>query len=331
MARSEFSPGPLIQISGAYWRSCALQAGTVLDVFTALGDASRSADELAAKLGCQPRALGVLLDALTAMGLLAKRGEAYANTPESREFLCTDSPRYAGFIIRHHHHLMSSWSRLADTVRTGQPARQGAGRSEGDRRDFLMGMFNMAMGIAPTMAKLLPLTGRKRVLDLGGGPGTYAIHFCLAHPGLTAAVFDLPDSEPFARATAERFGVADRIEFLPGDYFQDPIPGRYDLVWLSQILHAESPERCQALTAKAARTLHPGGIIAVHEFLLNDAKDGPEHPALFSLNMLLGTDGGRSYSDAEVRDMLAQAGAKDIKRLEFEGPNDSGVIYGVMS
>ena len=66
----------------------------------------------------------------------------------------------------------------------------------------------------------------------------------------------------------------------------------------------------------------------IHEFILENSMDGPTFPALFSLNMLLGTDGGQSYSESQLMDMLSDAGVKDMKRLDFVGPTESGIISG---
>lgn len=333
------SPGPILSMASAYWRSCALHAGVQLDVFTALAHGPKSPQDLAPELGCDPRALAMLLGALAALGLLVKTGEAFALTEASAAFLVKGSPRYQGHIILHHSHLVDSFGRLSESIRSGGPNRSRTVFDDEGREAFLMGMFNLAMGIAPGLAKNLDalLTGagfagmerRRTALDLGGGPGTYAIHFCLEHPQLSATVFDLPTTRPFAEGTAARFGVAQRVRFEPGDYTADPVPGQFDLAWLSQILHGEDPATAAAVVEKGAGALRPGGVLLVHEFLLHDSLDGPEFPALFSLNMLLGTGGGQSYSGAQVREMLEGAGLVDVRRLDFAGPNHSGIVAGV--
>lgn len=326
------TPAALLQISGGYWKTCALHAGVMLDVFTHIGDEAMTAARLAARVDCDARALAMLLNALSAMGLLVKSGQDYSLAGPAREYLDKRSPRHIGYMIRHHHRLMASWARLPESIRTGRPQRErtSTGEDAEDREDFLMGMFNLALAIAPGLAKTLDLSGRKRLLDLGGGPGTYAVHFCLANPGLTASVFDLATSRPFAESVSQRFGVSDRVDFQAGDYLLDPVPGGYDVVWLSQILHAEGPEGCMTILRKAVRALTPGGLLFVHEFMLDDAMDGPEFATLFSLNMLLGTAHGQAYAEGEIRGMLERAGVRDIQRLDFSGPNDSRVLYGVV-
>ncbi len=189
-----------------------------------------------------------------------------------------------------------------------------------------MGMFNMAMGIAPTLSKQIDLKERIHLLDLGGGPGTYAIHFCLANPDLKATIYDLPETRPFAEKTIERFGLSERIDFVSGDYLEDKITGSYDVVWLSHILHGEGPDKCRMIIKKAVSTLRPGGLLFVHDFILDNTFDGPRFPALFSLNMLVNTENGQSYSEDQIKEMLSRAGLQDIRRLPFRGPTESGIV-----
>jgi predicted O-methyltransferase YrrM len=322
-------PGKLLELSGYYWKTCTLHAAVKLGVFSAIADRSVNATVLAAQCECAPGALERLLDALTAMGLLTKSAGGYANTEAARAFLCPDSEHYIGHMIMHHHHLVPSWAELDRAVRTGGPVRDRSSAGSHERREsFLMGMFNMAMQLAPRIVPLVDLNGRRHLLDLGGGPGTYAVHFCRAHPELRATVFDLPTSRPFAEQTFSRFGLTDRIEFLGGDYLADD-PGRgYDAVWLSHILHAEGPDDCRRILAKAAAALEAGGTIIVHDFLLGKDMAGPLFPALFSLNMLLGTAAGQSYSVGQVSEMLKAAGVQDIRHVTFDSPNDSSLLVG---
>ncbi len=320
----------LLQLSGGYWNTCALHAGVKLDVFSRLADTAASAEEVALFCHSEPRATGMLLDSLAAIGLLEKRDGTYCATPFAAENLSQASPGYLGHIIMHHHHLMSGWARLDEAVTSGRPVRGSVSHSDDEsrRESFLMGMFNLASQLAPRIAASVPLSGRSRLLDLGGGPGTYAIHFCLANPEMTAVIYDLPTSRTFAERTIVRFGLSGRIAFSPGDYHADTIPSGFDVAWLSHVLHADGPSACVSLLRKAVEALNPGGILMVQEFILDDAKDGPPFPALFSLNMLLGTESGQSYSGNELAAMMTEAGLSDLQRLALDLPNGAGVMSG---
>jgi SAM-dependent methyltransferase len=326
-----WNPGTLLEMSGYYWKTCTLHAGVKLDIFTLIGPETLSGETIAKKLDMEQRGLTMLLNGLAALDLLVKKKETYANTPESAAFLSKDSTQYIGYMILHHHHLASSWVNMDKALVQGGPIRKDASVSTQEwRESFLMGMFNMGMAVAPGLAKKLDLSKCKRLLDLGGGPGTFAIHFCLENKGLGAAVCDLPTTRPFARKTIDKFKMADRISFIPGDYTEDNfcLDQKFDAAWLSHILHGESPEMAEKIIAKTVSALDPGGKIFIHEFILNNTMDGPLFPALFSLNMFLGTKQGQSYSEEQLIDMLKTNGVKDIVRLGFTGPTQSGILTG---
>jgi hypothetical protein len=323
----EWDIGTLLSVSSAYWRGCALQAGVRLAIFTNLADGKANLYEICKKTGADQRGMEYLLNALAALGLLIKKEDEYMNSMAARNLLCKDSPQYMGHIILHHHHILDGWAKLDMAVKTGKPVEKRSYGSEIERESFLMGMFNLAMVIAPRIADQIDLNNRKRLLDLGGGPGTYAIHFCVVNPDLHGVIFDKPTTEPFAHTTVAKFGLTDRIEFLGGDFNTEPITGGpYDVAWLSHILHSNGPAECQNLIDKVMAIMEPGGLVLVHDFILENTKDEPEFAALFALNMLINNPHGRTYSEQEITDMLLKSGAREIFRHPFRGPNSSSII-----
>jgi predicted O-methyltransferase YrrM len=330
MEQKNWTIPDLLQLSGGYWAACALHAGVKLDVFSPLAQGARSAAAVAHSCKADSRAVTMLLDALSALGFMVKAEGSYGLTAFAADHLVRSAPGYLGHILMHHHHLMESWAQLPTAVTSGGPIRESLspGAEEEVRESFLMGMFNLASQLAPQVAATIDLSGRRRLLDLGGGPGTYAIHFCLHNPQLTATIFDLPTTRTFAEKTIARFGLEGRVSFLTGDYSVDAVPGGFDAVWLSHILHSESAESCLQLLSQGAAALEPGGLLLVQEFILNDAKDGPLFPALFSLNMLLRTPAGRAYSQGEIAAMMTAAGLKEVRRLPLSLPNGAGVLCG---
>lgn len=318
----------LMAVSNGYWEACVLHAGVQLDLFTVLGADTLRADEIAERLNADARGTTMLLNALVAMGLLCKEEDRYTNTTASRTLLDRESPQYFGYLIRHHHNLIGAWGQLSDSVLKGAPFPKDPTRGEGRLEPFLMGMFNSAMGVAPQLATQIDLSGRRSLLDLGGGPGTYAIHFCLENPQLRGTVYDLPGTEPFAKKIIKQFGLSDRIDFIPGNYLQHDLKGRYDVVWISHILHSLGPADCRAIFEKIISVLEPKGMVLVHDFIMDDSFNGPLFPALFSLNMLVNTKQGQTYSQDQIKEMLLNAGFKKIRRLPFRGPSESGIMIG---
>lgn len=332
METTQWSVKTILETSGYYWKTCTLHTGVKLEIFTRIGKDEKSAQAISDELNGDVRGVATLLNALAAMGLLVKRGDLYKNSAEAFRLLSKDSPEYIGFIIMHHHHLVDSWNRMSEAVLSGKPCRvRSSHAGEKERESFLMGMFNLASGIAPGLAKQIDFSSKTRFLDFGGGPGTYAIHFCLANPRLKATVFDLPTTREFALKTIERFNLSGRVDFVDGSYLDGIIDlsQRYDVAWLSHVLHAEGPKGAEKIIENAVGALTPGGHLYIHEFILDDTLASPLAPALFSINMLVGTGEGRSYSQKAIASMMGKHGVTDIKRLEFTGPSGSGILYGV--
>ena len=329
MAKIEWNPGKILQTSGIYWQSCALHAGVRLDVFTQIGEKAQTAKQVAEAIKADTRGTAVLLDALAAMGLLEKKEDFYSNTDTALKHLCSESDAYLGHMVKHHSHLVSSFSKLDVAIKSGEPVRVRTSHDEEKIEAFLMGMYNNALGFAPHVSKVVDLSDKNRLLDLGGGPGTYAVFFCKENPKLSAVIGDLPTTEPFAKKIVNKFGLSERISFQSIDFTKENIEGTYDVAWLSHILHSEGPESCESIIKKVESALSPGGMILIHEFILNDKKEGPLFPALFSLNMFVGTSEGRSYSERELTDMLKKAGFVKVERIPFDSPNDSGIMMAI--
>ena len=328
----QWHPETLLETSGYYWKTCTLHTGVKLDVFTVIGNKSLSVDDICHTIEADPKGMSVLLNALSAMGLIIKAGTLYSNSSSALTFLCKDSTQYIGFMIMHHHHLMESWSKMDKAVCDGKPIRtQSSSSDEKKRESFLLGMFNIGMAIAPELSKELDLKGCTDLLDFGGGPGTYAIHFCLNNPKLNAKIYDLPTTRPFAEKTINQFNISDRVEFIEGNFIEDDFnyKNNFDAAWLSHIIHGEGPEDAEMIISKAVSGLKPKGKIFIHEFIMNNSMDGPLFPALFSINMFLGTDKGQAYSEAQLFTMLKNQGIKDIHRMDFVGPTESGIICGL--
>jgi len=316
------NPSEFLQALNAYWTSHTLMAAVDLGVVPTLGDRPDTAAGIARRIQADERGTAALLDALTALDLFTKEQGRYRVAPLGWQCLHPDSPTCLADIVRHHRNLAEGWLHLAEVVRSGRPNRQRVHTlDDQQRRDFLLGMFNLASLTAPHVLQALPLEQYRSLLDLGGGPGAYAIHFCQQHPALQAVVLDQSSTRAIAEAQISRAGLSERIRFRAGDFLTDDLGGPYDLIWASHVLHGESPDQVAALIQRAAAALTPSGKLVVHEFILEDDRSGPLYPALFSLNMLLGTAQGQAYSRSEIARFLQAAGLARLSWHPLPGPS----------
>lgn len=304
-------------LSGGFRSTRVVLTANNLRIFEHVGKGATAA-ELSKYLRTDPRATSILLDAVTALGLLRKTRGIYRLTTPAKQFLLPDSPWYQGDMLRHLDALWTSWSGLDEVVRTGMPNRSG-GR---DHDIFIRAMHNNAVLRAPKVLKALNLRGVKRALDLGGGPGTYGI--ALAKRGIEVTLFDLPNTADIAHEMIGKAGVKN-VVFLGGDFHFDDIGSGYDLVLLSQVVHSHSALETRALLGKVFDALTPKGTIAIHEFSLAEDRASPIAGALFSVNMLVNTAEGRSYSPKEMKGWMTKAGFGRIKKV---GLGDTVVMSG---
>jgi len=289
---------------GGFRASRVVLTANNLRVFENIGKGS-SSDDLAKALRTDLRAMEILLDAVASLGLLRKSGTAYRLTPTAKRFLLPESPWYQGDMLRHADALWKNWSGLDNVVRSGLPNRAGAR----DHDVFIRAMHNNAVLRAPQVIAGLDLRGVRTALDLGGGPGTYSM--ALAKRGVAVTLFDLPDTLEVAQEVVRKSRLK-HVTFRSGDFHFDDIGSGYDLVLISQVLHSNSTVENIALLGKAHDALAPHGRVAIHEFSLNEDHASPVPGALFSVNMLVNTAGGRSYTRKEMKSWLTKAGLKSV-------------------
>jgi len=288
-----------------------------LRVFSVIGDRGLTSADVAARLASDPRSTDRLLNAVCALGLLHKHDACFWNTPDSRRYLDDSSPEYAAG-LGHTVSMWRAWSTLTDAVREGKPALRESINDRGVAwlEPFIAAMHYRAAQQAPRVAALLGLDKVSRALDVGGGSGAFAMAFARQQPGLAAVVFDLPNVVPLTQKYVADAGLTPRVTTAVGDYLVDPLPGGFDLVFLSAVVHSNSPAENTALLRSCAASLKAGGRIAIVDFVMDDDRVTPAGGACFALNMLVATDHGDTFTEAEIRGWMTAAGLEAGPRIE---------------
>ncbi len=306
----------------AFQSSRVLLTALELDLFRAV-EGGAGAAEAARTVGADERALGMLLNALVALGALRRDGDRYRNTEAGRVFAGGESGE-ARLAALHLASMWRRWSTLTECVRTGtrRPDLWNDPDEEAGTRSFIAAMNRNASERIPHVLPVLRRWNPKRVLDLGGGSGAYAIALAQADAGLRAEVLDLPEVVPLTRTYLDRAGVAGRVVARPGDMLGDDYGSGFDLVLVSAVCHMFGPEENRTLLGKAFGALEQGGHVAVQDFLLDPGRAGPPPAALFSLNMLVATERGESHTRADYEGWLRDSGFSRVERIELPGPAD---------
>lgn len=312
----------LLSLTGGYRPAVILMTAVQLGIFDVLSDQNIFARELAQIMKTDMRALIILLNALVSIGFLEKEGERYKNSQKSKEMLVKGCDNYLGDIIKHDFHLTKRWIQLPEVVRTGKPvSRDQNAWSSGQQRDFIMAMENLGKNSARQLLEILDFSTVRRFLDVGGGPGTFSIMFCRQYPEMHAVIFDLPGVVTIAQEQIKQSGLDDRITTCEGDYDLDSFGDGYDVVFLSNIIHSIGEESIEKLFKKSYLSLNHGGKIMVKDFISEENMVSPPHAAIFSVNMLIGTEQGRCYSRNEIEKWLTDVNFTNLKYLALSDQN----------
>ena len=315
---NRWSARSLLELARSFQSSQPVLAAAELGVFEVLADSAASATELAERLKTDARATECLLNALAAMELLEKREDTFTLSPDTVPLVAGSDETSILPMLKHQANCAHRWDRLVEVVRSGQPAVDSppTPRSEPELRAFIEAMHVVGREMADGIVAALEPQRFHRALDVGGGSGSYTAALLRAAPTLRATLFDLPPVIEMARQRLERLALLERVDLVAGDFYLDPLPPGQDLVLLSAIVHQNSPEENRRLYRKCLASLEPGGTIVVRDIVMDDAHTAPPGGTLFAINMLVVTEGGGTYSFAEMRRDLEAAGFGDVELLQ---------------
>jgi len=301
--------GEVLEDVRGFLKSRVILTAAEFDVFTRLDGESATAETLAGELDCDKRCLTRLLDCLVAVHLLKKERTLYQTTKRGG-FLSSTHPATELPMVLHLNGLWETWSGLTETVKTGTNPRRKpiSKRGKESFKAFIDAMHVVGRDLSREIADSYNLDSFKRLLDIGGATGTYTISFLEKNPEMTAVLFDLPDVVPWAEESLEAEGLMDRVELVAGDFYKDELPVGCDLALLSAIIHQNSPEQNIDLYRKIHRALLPGGKILIRDHVMDSARTYPPQGTLFAINMLVNTEGGDTYTFAEIKNTLEAAG-----------------------
>lgn len=308
-----------------YQYSRVILSALELDLFSVLGSRAWPIASLARRLKVSDRGLDVLCRNLAALGLLVRKGSSYGNTFLAGRDLNRHSPGYRAEyldLIKNH---WDDFAQLTESVRTGRPIDADQPDTPAWRRRFTWAMHHRSREQAKRIARIVKVGTARTLLDLGGGPGTYAMAFLAENPHLRATVADRPAALQIARKIAATQPARARLAFVPLDFMTEPLPGSYDVVWLSNVIHIYSPAQNLALFRKIRKALTPGGRLLIQDAFLTDrAGLYPIDTTAFALIMLLFTETGNTYAARGVMGWLRRAGFGRVRMLKDIGSRKDG-------
>jgi O-methyltransferase domain/Dimerisation domain len=328
---SPLSPEKILQTGLAFWPAKTLLSAIEMGVFTELARGPQAFDTLSARLGLHTRSARDFLDTLVALGFLEREGDRYGNTPETDLFLDRKKSSYVGGMLEMaNHRLYPFWGHLTEALRTGQPQNETRGGGPGmfetlyadpaRLKEFLAAMTGISHGSNMTIARQFPWKDYRSYVDVGTAQGDLAVQIALANPHMQGTGFDLAEVAPIFEEYAQANGVADRVRFVPGSFFEHELPPA-DVVTMGHILHDWDLPTKKMLLGKAFRALPAGGALIVYESIIDDDRRSNAFGLMMSLNMLIETPGGFDYTGADCTGWMKEVGFSSTRVEHLVGPD----------
>ncbi|HEY1946810.1 MAG TPA: methyltransferase [Bryobacteraceae bacterium] len=325
------TPESIFQVGLGFWSAKILLSAVEMELFTDLAKGPQSLDSISARHGLHPRSARDFLDALVALRFLLRANGEYSNTPATDAFLDKHKPSYIGGMLEMaNQRLYGHWNHLTEALRTGLPqneARSGelpvfeALYADPARlKSFLAAMTGVSHGANRAIASKFPWTGYKTFADAGAAQGDLATQIALANPHLLGIGFDLPEVAPIFEEYVEKNGVAGRVRFVPGSFFEQPLP-QADVILMGHILHDWGIDDKRMLIRKAYDAVPAGGALIVYEALIDDDRSKNAFGLMMSLNMLIETPAGFDYTGADCQRWMKEAGFRETRVEHLVGPD----------
>ncbi len=303
-----------LQLALNFEGSLTFLGAVELDIFTAIGDDFKTADEVAEKIGASKRGVQRLLNSLVAMGLLQKFGQKYGNTSDVKEYLVRGAPNYIGD-FRALRFLLKTWQNFKDCIINGKPTPSVklSDLTPEDIEGLLFLMNWRANRQAPEFVRFLDLSKVMKALDFGCGSGSFGLELLKQNINIELVLFDFPEIVPFTEKFVERKGFTGFPKIISGNLLTADIGKDYDLVIVSNVLRYFSFKNCLKILNKIFDALKRKGKIVVQETLIDNERTSPSFATFESLRLLLLTEEGDLLTETEMLLLLKEAWFSDIK------------------
>lgn len=322
------TPEDIREIVSAFQQSRILLTAFELKLFTALDNHMLNAEEVSEKLDTDLRATDRLLNALCTLELLHKVKGKFYNTDLASKYLVESKPDFMGNLY-HSNHLWNTWTFLTESVKLGSSYKGEQNKKENDDwvDAFIAAMHYRGMKQAQLVSMLIDTSNTKNILDIGGGSGAFSMGLIKKNPSIISTVLDLPHVIPITKKYVEKEGYLENFHYIEGNYLQADFGNEYDLILLSAIVHINSYEQNKNLIKKCFDALNNNGMIIINDFVMNEERTEPAFGTFFSLNMLVGTESGDTYTETEMKEWFDFAGIEKIERKKTSFGSDLMIGY----
>jgi SAM-dependent methyltransferase len=317
---TEASPATIMQLASGFMAAKHLFAANELGLFEALADGPATLDALAARTGLTRRAARISADAMVALGLLEIQDGTYRNGTAAARFLAGPGPDDLRPFLRFWDKISyPAWTRLAEALASGPP-REIFELDDELQQVASAGIEAILAGPAAALPQLFDFRPHQRLLDIGGGTGSWSIAIAQHHQHITGAVLELPTAVELARSRVAAAGLGQRITVITGDAMAGELPTGYDVFLLANLMHYWSADQNQELLQRVRGVAQPGSALLLADFWTNRAHTEPLQAALMAGEFATHIRTGDVYSVEEVRGWLDRTGWRFADHRPLAGP-----------
>lgn len=317
---STASPEPIMRIASGFMAAKHLFAANELGIFEALGESPATLDALAARTGLTPRAARISTDAMVALGLIERDGDTYRNGEAAAAFLTGHTPADLRPFLRFWDKISyPAWIGIADALASG-PAREVFDLDDEAQQVVSAGIEAVLAGPARALTEAFDFAEHRRLLDIGGGTGSWTIAIVQRYRNLKATVVELPVVVPLARQRIEEAGLTSLVTAEVGDAMSGELPTGYDVFLVANLVHYWAPQENRSLLERVRRAADVGSRILLADFWTNATHTEPLHAALMAGEFAAHVRDGDVYSVDEVRDWLPATGWRFVEHVALAGP-----------
>ncbi|MDG1411511.1 MAG: methyltransferase [Acidimicrobiales bacterium] len=311
----------LQHLARGYTETAVFYAAIDLDLFTHVSAGASDVSALARAMNISELNTERLTVVCLALGLLERaEGAGLQNAADCEKYLVSTGDRYAGAWMTFTRRETPDWFNITEALQSREmPDTLGMYSTitvESARR-YHAATYSIGMGAGRRFCRHVDLTGRRHLLDLGGGSGAYSINAVRSFDGLRATVLDLAPVTVVTQEYLEENGVADRVDTVGGDFIEDPLPRGCDVAIMASNLPIYDAERIQLVVQKTFDALEPGGEMHLIGETLHPDGVGPVDAAMWGMAEVLYGSGGRAHTSSECRNYFATAGFVDVQNIDF--------------
>ena len=317
---TDVTPEPIFQVASGFMAAKHLFVANEVGLFEQLADGPATLDELAERTGISRRRLRILADAMVVLGFVERHGDSYQNAPIAATFLTGHTPADLRPFLRFWDRLSyPTWTKLEDAIRTGQ-AQSTLDLPEEAQRIFSEGVEAIQAAPAQALPSTYDFSRHQRILDLGGGTGSWLTAILRQYSGLEGTLFELPSAADVARGHLASDPATEQVKVVEGNFFNDPIPAGHDVVLIANVVHLISPERILELLRRTRQCVPEGARLLLVDFWTDATHTEPAFAALIAGEFLVITGEGDVYSEEEAHRWLQETGWRALEREPLAGP-----------